>query len=113
MACWNGCEKSICDMIVLSVQRSEFLFFLPNLIFHMLSVFILQIIAWIYPSWSRASWAEDQTEFGDNRGGKLLIKFGGGQGTQDVKTASSCWQNNICFASNCQNLWILKSRKVS
>ena len=37
MACWNGCEKSICDMIVLSVQRSEFLFFLPNLIFHMLS----------------------------------------------------------------------------
>ena len=100
MACWNGCEKSICDMIVLSVQRSEFLFFLPILIFYMLSVFILQIIAWIYPSWSRASWAEHQTEFGDNRGGKLFIKFGGGQETQDVKTASSCWQNNICFASN-------------
>ena len=61
-------------MIVLSVQRSEFLFFLPNLIFHILSFFILQIIAWIYPSWSRASWAKHQTEFGDNRGGKLIIK---------------------------------------
>ena len=79
-------------MIVLSVQRSEFLFFLPNLVFHILSFFILQIIAWIYPSWSRASWAEHQTEFGDNRGGKLLIKFGGSQGTQDVKTATSYWK---------------------
>ena len=51
----------------------------------MLSFFILQIIAWIYLSWSRASWAEHQTEFGANRGGKLLIKFGGSQGTQDAE----------------------------
>ena len=112
MACSNGCETSICDMMVLSVQRSAFLFFLPNLIFYMLSFFIMQIIAWFYPSWPRASWAEHQTEFGDNSGVSLLIKFGGSQGTQDVKTVSSYWQNNICFASNWQNLWTLKLGKV-
>ena len=45
-------------------------------------------------------------------GGKLLIKFGESQGAQDVKTATSYWQNNICFASNWQNLWILKLKQV-
>ena len=97
MACWNGCEKSICDMIVLSVQRSEFLFF-SQLNFSHVILLYLSNYRLIYPSWSRASWAEHQTEFSANRGGKLFIKFGGSQGTQDVKTASSCWQNNNCFA---------------
>ena len=38
----------------------------------MLSFFILQNIAWFYPTCSRASWAEHQTKFGDNSEGKLL-----------------------------------------
>ena len=50
--------------------------------------------------WPRASWAGHQTEFNDNGGEKLSIKFDGSQGAQDVKTATSYWQNNICFASN-------------
>ena len=50
--------------------------------------------------WPRASWAGHQTEFNDNGGEKLSIKFGGSQGAQDVKTTTSYWQNNICFASN-------------
>ena len=58
----------------------------------MLSFFILQNIAWFYPTCSRASWAEHQTKFGDNSEGKLLIKFGGRQVTQDVKTATSYWK---------------------
>ena len=58
----------------------------------MLSFFILHNIVWFYPIWSRASWAEHQTKFGDNSEGKLLIKFGGSQVTQDVKTATSYWK---------------------
>ena len=58
----------------------------------MLSFFILQNIVWFYPTWLRASWAEHQTKFGDNSEGKLFIKFGRSQVTQDVKIATSYWK---------------------
>ena len=63
----------------------------------MLSFFISRNVAWFYPTWPEASWAEHQTKFGDNSGRKILIKFGGSQGNQDVKAATSYWQNNIYF----------------
>ena len=75
-------------MIILSVPQNGF-FFSPNWIFHMLSFFILRNIAWFYPTWPMASKAEHQTKFGDNSGGKLLLKFGETQGAQDIKTAKS------------------------
>ena len=61
----------------------------------MLSFFILRNIAWFYPTWPRASEAEYQTKFGDNSGGKLLLKFSESQGAQDVKTAKNYWKESL------------------
>ena len=63
MAVWNGCEKSICDMIVLSVPQNGFFFHRAEF-FTCHPSLSCEISPDFYPTWPTASGAEHQTKFG-------------------------------------------------